>query len=235
MVSRAAVRGFIASIVLTLAPVLPSSADAAPVVVTGGQSTITLDAEVLASGGLTLVGTGPFIMQIAPRDANEFPTTFAYDTEDFDATASGKIDHFGQIQVSPSDPEVFVPIESVTIFRDRSREGSLGGKASGYFVQNNPVVGPVIDLFDLATFDTLSAGETALTIEADLLIAPEFAAFLLENGLTTTDLSGADAGEIRVDAEASVIPLPPAAGAAALTFVALGFKRAARIKRLSNQ
>lgn len=77
-------------------------------------------------------------------------------------------------------------------------------------------------LFDVAAPDALSATPDALTIDADLLVSPEFATILRDVGLATADLSGADVGDARVAGTAVPLPAPAALGLIGLGAIAFG-------------
>ena len=199
-------------------------AHGAQVDVIGGRTSVALDAETLqSSAGLTISSTSPEVQSpgdlpdsvafpINARNAAVRPTSFSYDTDDFAGSASGTIEHTGTVQFNADA----ISVGNFTIGFDGTRAGTLGGLASGFFVQSNTAASNAV-LFDVATPSTLSALAESLTIDADLLVSPEFASFLQTGGLATTDLSGADVGNARVaaisqvrDDGGTVIPLPPA-------------------------
>ena len=203
-------------------------ASAAMVDVVGGRTSVALDATTLgAAAGLTLSGTSAEVQSpgdipdsvafpITPRDAAVRPTTFSYDSSDFLNTFSGTIEHAGTVSFN----ENAITVGNFTIGFDSARAGTLGGIASGFYVQSNTDVNAI--LFDVANPGSLDASETLLAIDADLLVSPEFGQFLLGGGLASSDLAGADVGNARVAAigvadngggnggGGNVIPLPPA-------------------------
>ena len=77
-------------------------------------------------------------------------------------------------------------------------------------------------LFDVAAPDALNATADSLTIDADLLVSPEFAGILRDVGLATADLSGADIGDARLAGTAVPLPAPAAEGLIGLGAIAAG-------------
>ena len=207
-----------------VATVTAPDARAASVRVDGGRTSVALDPAALAAAGLTVSGVSggtqspgdlpdSVAFPVTPRDGAERPTTFTYDPADFLGTFSGTIEHRGSVLFNDGSIEA----GDFTIGFDAARAGTLGGAASGFYVRSN--AGLDATLFDVAAPDALSAGESALTIDADLLVSPEFAALLRNAGLATADLTGADAGDAGVSATANAVPIP---APAALGVVGLG-------------
>ena len=220
---------FSAAAVLACAAVATTAtlAPAATVDITGGRTSVAVDVETLGSAaGLSLSGTSADVQSpgdlpnsvafpINARDAAVRPTTFSYDPADFLGTFAGTIEHEGTVLFNDGAVEV----GDFTIGYDASRAGTINGLASGFYVQSNTGVNAI--LFDVGTPGALDATETALTIDADLLVSPEFGQFLLGGGLAASDLAGADVGDARVAAIGQLsggggggggtpIPLPPA-------------------------
>ena len=207
-----------------------ASASAVPVEVIGGQTNVTLDTDLLASAaGLTLSsvsddvivpGTDPYAVAfgINPRDAMApaLPTTFAFDTDNFLGTFGGTVEHSGRVLFNSDTIEV----GNFTVGFDLARAGTLGGAASGFFVQDTFSVGAI--LFDVENPSGLSATETELLIESNLLVSPEFAGFLIDQGLTSADLSGADVGDALVEA---AVPEPGTVALALLGLVGFAARR----------
>lgn len=192
------------------------SAVAAPVLVTGGQTSVTLDFGTLASAAsLNFSGVSPDVIApgnlgdgsvafgINARDAASLPTTFAYDSDDFLGSFSGTIEHTGSVFFNDNAVEV----GNFTIGFDAAR---VGGARSGFFVASTTGISAI--LFDVGAPSTLDATASSLTIGADLLVSAEFAGFLLDNQLATADLGGAVVGAALVQA----VPTP--GGLAALAF-----------------
>ncbi|MEL6498119.1 MAG: hypothetical protein AAF937_00945 [Planctomycetota bacterium] len=199
---------------VTLAGVLVAGAAGAQVDIVGGQTNVLLDTATLsAAASLDLSGvSGPVIapgnlgadsvaFPINSRDAASLPTTFSYDPSDFLGTFGGTIEHEGSVLFNNDTVEV----GNFTIGFDAARAGTLGGNASGFFVEST--VGIAAILFDIAAPSQLDATDTSLTIGADLLVSPEFGSFLFDNNLSSSNLQGADVGDALVQA----IPAPGAA------------------------
>ncbi|MEM1303305.1 MAG: PEP-CTERM sorting domain-containing protein [Planctomycetota bacterium] len=187
-----------------------SQAGASGVAVVGGQTSVLLDTSTLSSAAsLDLsgvssdviapgnLGAGSVAFEINPTDAPSLPTTFMYDPSDFLGTFSGTIEHTGSVFFNSDTVEV----GNFTIGFDGGR---AAGNASGFFVESTTGIAAI--LFDIAAPSTLSATGSSLEIEADLLVSPEFASFLLSNALATTDLTGADVGDALVQGVA--VPEP---------------------------
>jgi hypothetical protein len=192
------------------------SVSAAVTEVVGGQTNVVLDTDTLSSaasldlsgvsGDVIVPGTlpGSVAFGINPRNAPALPTTFAYDSADFLGTFSGSIEHTGSVFFNTDTVEV----GNFTIGFDASRAGTLSGKASGFYVESTTGL-PAI-LFDVENPSLLQPEATALTIEANLLVSPEFGTFLFDNALSSSNLAGADVGDARVEAVGAVIPAPGA-------------------------
>jgi hypothetical protein len=172
---------------------------AAPSNVSGGQTSVLLDTETLASVGLNLSGvssdvitpgelTGSVAFGINSRNAPTLPTTFSYTPSSL-APFSGTIEHTGSVFFNNDSVEV----GNFTIGYDAGRVGS------GFYVESTTGVAAI--LFDVGS-PSVNAGPSALIIDADLLVSPEFAGYLGNTGLT-----GADVGDARVNA---VVPAPGA-------------------------
>lgn len=199
---------------------------AAPVEITGGQTSVLLDFDTLSSAAsLNLsgvsgdviapgnLGAGSVAFGINARDAASLPTTFSYDSDNFLGTFGGTIEHTGSVFFNSDTVEV----GNFTIGFDGDR---VGGDRSGFFVAST--VGVAAILFDVGAPSTLEAGTGSLTIGADLLVSSEFAGFLVANQLASADLTGATVGSALVQAV-------PAPGAVAM--LGLGGLLAARRRR----
>ena len=180
--------------------------EASAIDVQGGYTSVALDTGTLSSAaGLTLTGVsdgigegtlpGSVAFPINPRMTTDglFPTTFSYDPSDFLGTFSGTIEHKGSVFF-----EGDVEVGNFTIGFDAARVDSLGGDASGFFVEST--VGVQAILFDVKAPSSLNATESSLEIGADLLVSPELAGFLQDNGLASSDLSGATVGSALIQA-----------------------------------
>lgn len=174
--------------------------------VTGGQTNVLLDvgtlsaaasldlssvsSDVIAPGDL---GAGSVAFGINPVDAPLLPTTFSYDAGL--SAFSGTIEHTGSVFFNDDAVEV----GNFSIAFDAGR---VGDSRSGFYVESTTGIAAI--LFDVATPSFVQADSSVLSIEADLLVSGEFAAFLLDNGLASADLTGADVG----DALVSAVPTP---------------------------
>jgi hypothetical protein len=139
---------------------------------------------------------GSVAFGINPRDATppRLPTTFQFDDADFLNTFSGTIEHSGSVFFNSNTVEV----GDFKIGYAGNRAGTLGGNASGFYVESTTGI-PAI-LFDVENPTSLVPSSMGVEIEADLLVSPEFGQFLLGQGLSTTDLTGADVGDALVQA-----------------------------------
>lgn len=194
--------------VCAVAALVSGQAAAAPVDITGGQTSVLLDTDLLAAAAslslsgvsgdviaLGNLGDGSVAFGITPRDAGTLPTTFSYDSDDFLGTFSGTIEHSGSVFFNDNTVEV----GDFTIGFDAAR---VGGDRSGFFVASNAGIAAI--LFDVGSPSTLDVTAGSLTIGADLLVSAEFAGFLQTNGLASADLTGADVGDALVQA----VPTP---------------------------
>lgn len=214
------------SMTVAAVAIVTGSAIAAPVLVTGGQTSVTLDfgtlaaaaslnfsgvsSDVIVPGNL---GEGSVAFGINPRNAASLPTTFAFDSDNFLGTFSGTIEHTGSVFFNDNAVEV----GNFTIGFDGAR---VGGDRSGFFVASTTGIAAI--LFDVGAPSTLDVTSSSLTIGANLLVSSEFAGFLLTNQLASADLSGAVVGSALVQA----VPTP-----GGLAAVALGGLLAARRRR----
>jgi hypothetical protein len=185
----------------------------APAGVVGGRTSVALDTATLSSAAnLDLSGVseevispgalpGSVAFGINPPTDPVAPTTFSYDPADFLGTLSGTIEHTGSVFFN----EDTVEVGNFSLAFDAGRAGTLGGNASGFYVESTTGIAAI--LFDVASPRTLEPGTAELIIEADLLVSPEFGGFLLANNLAASDLAGADVGDVQVNA---VIPAPGA-------------------------
>jgi len=193
-----------------------SSASAELVGVVGGQTNVLLDFALIESAtGLALAGVSKGV--IAPGNLGEgsvafnitsplsqnLPTTFTYDTGDFFGSFAGTIEHRG------------------AVFFTGAADVALGNFSIGYDadvmafqVTDNLDLG--IDLFDVAITEATPDVNT-FDVMGDLLISADFAAALIDLGLTTDDLTGVDVGDAWVEGLNQVVPAP---GAVALLGVA---------------
>ena len=179
-------------------------------VVQDGTTSIGLDPVSLAAVGLTLSSTENTVEPISDEFAAGFDITeasdFFFSDKDGFTPIAGEVEHSGTVTFSSGAGDI--TIGNFTIDFDPSRQTE---STSGFFVQNR-VPGVLPDgaiLFDVGIPESVSisngeslsvaAGELNL-LGPDLLVAPEFAAALLETGLATDNLTGADIGDAAVNA-----------------------------------
>ena len=178
----------------------------------GGQTNVLLDLELLASAAnLNLtgisdgvivpgnLGEGSVAFAITPPTSADLPTTFGYDTNDFFGSVSGSINHRGTITFN----------DAITV---GNFEITLAG--SGFVVIDT--FGGLGTLFDLAVTSAFP-GELTFDATADLLVSASFAQALLDLGLASSNLTGADVGDAWIQGFNQVIPAP---GAVAILAVA---------------
>ena len=194
----------------TVAALSAGLAGAQPVSVIGGQTNVALDFDTLsAAASLDLSGVSSDVIapgnipdsvafSINSRSVPSLPTTFSYDPSDFLGSFSGTIEHTGSVFFNNDTVEV----GNFTIGFDANR---AVGANSGFFVESTTGIAAI--LFDIGAPSTLNPGSSELEIGADLLVSAEFGSFLFDNGLSATNLAGADVGDALVQA---TVPAPGA-------------------------
>jgi len=191
--------------------------------VVGGQTSVLLDTATLSdAANLDLSGVSSDVIApgelgpdsvafgINPRDAVSLPTTFSYDAGL--SAFSGTIEHTGSVFFNADAVEV----GNFTIGFDGAR---VGGDRSGFFVESTTGIAAI--LFDVAAPSSVVADAAGLQIEADLLVSQEFATFLTDQGLASSDLTGADVGDAFVNA----VPSPGTLGVLAMGGLAASRRR----------
>lgn len=192
---------------------IAASAQAQEFDVIGGSTSVLLDTALLSSAaGLDLFGTvgdvlpgdlgmGSVAFPINARDGS-LPTTFSYDAGL--ASFSGAIEHEGGVQFNDGA----VTVGDFTIGFDAGR---VAGDNSGFFVESTLSIAAI--LFDVQLKDPAPIADASdLIINADLVVSPEFAAFLGDAGLT-----GADVGDAQINA---IVPAPATAAVLGITGLA---------------
>jgi len=192
------------AIALLVAGSATTAASAGFVQTVGGQTNVLLDLALLqAAANLQLTGVSDGVITpgnlgansvafvITPPSSAELPTTFRYDTADFFGTFAGSINHRGSITFNNA-----VTVGNFEILFDSGFK--VADRVSGLGV-----------LFDIAL---TGAAPTADTFSAtgDLLVSSNFAALLLQLGLATTNLTGADVGDASIQGFNSAVPAPGA-------------------------
>jgi hypothetical protein len=187
---------------VTVGAAAPAAAKSVEVI--GGQTSVLLDTETLASAASlalsgvsddTIVpgalGEGSVAFAINGRNAREgLPTTFAYDPRDPLNTLEGAIEHTGSVFFNDGTVEV----GDFTIAADFTVADNVSG------------LGVLFDAVPDLT--TIVADQQRLFVEGDLEVSEAFAGFLADAGLSEGLLTGADVGDFQVDA--TVVPLPGA-------------------------
>jgi hypothetical protein len=170
-----------------------------------GITSIFLDIETLGSlTGYNLAGTNGTVDPATDEfqvgfNINE-ESDFTFTTENGFTPKGGSIEQDGTITfntvVGPST------VGDFSIAFDASR---VSEERSGFYVQSGffttDTINPGVILFDISTPEVLNITDSTLNIdEADLLISAEFSSFLQTQGFSSTDVTGADVGDTRIDA-----------------------------------
>ncbi len=196
-----------------------SFADAQQRRVNGGQTNVLLDTALLATVGLDFSGISSDVIMpgdlgpesvafgINPRFGSN-PTSFSYELFDL-APFSGTIEHSGSVFFNSNTLEV----GDFSIGFDAGR---VMDENSGFFVESTTGLSAI--LFDIENPTLLDAGFNELSIGANLLVSPELAGVLGDNGLT-----GVDVGDALV--AATSVPEPASFSALALLGMAVCFRR----------
>ena len=207
------------SYALLVAALMAGTSRAADVEITGGQTSVFLDPEVLGPLGLTVSGVTDDVIVpgslpdsvafgINPRDAvaPALATTFAYNSDDFLMTFMGTLEHTGSVFFTDAADDT-TETGDFTIGFDAVR---IVGDASGFFVRSN--VGLEGTIFDLEAPSVLDASPHGLTAEARLLVSPE-----LTMVLGSESLAGVTIGMAKIEA----VPEPTSMSLALISGLAL--------------
>ena len=164
--------------------------------VDSGTTSVFLDLPLLESAaGITLAGAN----SDGEAFSEEFQVGFPI-IEDTDLTieidpfvpVNGAIEHSGTITLNLDDTEVTVGEFSIGFDASRVSEA-----ASGFFVADTTEDALDLEiLFDIGAPGNVATEEGLTISEANLLVAPELA-----EALGSPDLTGADLGDTRIDAE----------------------------------
>ena len=170
-----------------------------------GTTRVFLDLPLLSSAaGISVIGTdkpGEIFsdtFQIGLPIVED--TDFTFESDPF-APVSGTIEHEGEITLGLGGDEVTIGDFSVGF--DAAR---VSDTASGFFVADTTDDALNLEiLFDIAVPGSVETEPETLTIsQADLLLAPE-----LTEALGASELTGADIGNVRVDAFTSPVEIEP--------------------------
>ena len=190
---------------LTLALSYGLSAAAPAAIVTSGETNIGVDTtKLFTDANLQVTGNAQgtafnksgFLIAFAITSG----TNFEYNPDPSFSPIGGQFEHFSFggndpfIELRRLDDNSLFNVGDFTIGFDGSRS------ASGFFVKDNLDTGLI--LFDLDTPSTLTATASPDTFfaEGDLLFSPEFATFLTDEGLASSDLTGDTIGNAQIDA-----------------------------------
>ena len=186
-----------AAINSTIADLEPSQA-----IVRDGTTSVALDTELLSTAaGLTLTSSSKTVHPTSDEFTVGFDITKASDLVFSDENGftpiSGEIEHKGTVTFESVIGHITVG--DFTIGYDAAR---ITDDISGFFVQNTArgAVDNVI-LFDVGIPESIDVVDGELEISnADLLVSSEFSHALLSTGLTHTSLTGADVGDVTIEA-----------------------------------
>jgi hypothetical protein len=164
---------------------------------TGGTTSVFLDLPLLkAAANLELTGASSTGTPFNSSFQVGFPITgggFTYRSGAF-APVSGTIEHSGTVTFNNA-----ITVGNFSIGFDPSR---VGGGRSGFTVSDTASGLGV--LFDVGAPSGAVATPTRLSLTgADLLVSPEFSIALNSLGLASSNLTGADVGNARIDARAA--------------------------------
>ena len=203
-----------ATVALIFAPATAQDSE-----VIGGQTNVLLNFKTLSTVGLEFssvssdvfvpvnLGNDSVAFNINPRNDN-LATTFTY-TPGTLSTFGGTIEHSGSVFFNKDTVEV----GDFTIGYDANR---ISTEFSGFFVESTTGIKAI--LFDIENPSGLVATADTLEIAANLLVSPEFAAFLGD-----PNLAGVDVGDALV--QASAIPEPSSIALFGLIGLAACFRR----------
>lgn len=196
---------------------ISSAATAELVGVVGGQTNVLLDFETIqAATGLEFgsvsagvitpgnLGAGSVAFAITSPASASLPTTFNYDSDDFFGSFAGSIEHRGSISFTGSAD---VTLGNFTIAYDQE-------VGSFQVITNLDFAG--LSLFDVSITEA-NPLESTFDVKGDLLISNAFATALLELGLATSDLTGADVGDAFIQGFNQPVPAPGALAVLACT------------------
>jgi hypothetical protein len=172
--------------------------------VESGVTSVFLDTDTLSSAaGLKLEGTNNTVPPSSEKFSVGFnitdKTNFTFSTDgDTFTPESGSIEHTGTATFGTDLGPVTVGDFSIGFDASRQTETN-----SGFFVKDTAGTGAI--LFDVANVDEddddiVVQGNKLTFDDADLLVSSEFAGFLSSQGLAHSDLTGADVGDVGINA-----------------------------------
>lgn len=176
--------------------------------VTGGTTSVELDGPLLSSAANLTLTSVSSTGTPAPGFAVGFPilssSGFSFTTEGgFTPIGSGLIEHSGTVTFNGDSPAP-VTVGDFAIGFDPTRVSAV---ASGFFVADT--FSSLGVLFDVGAPSSLSAVGGQLSVgAADLLVSPEFGAFLVSTGFADVNLTGAVVGSAQIDAQFAAVPEP---------------------------
>jgi len=174
----------------------------------------------------TEFGKSGFDIAFEITDGTDFTYSPVANFADFDPVDGTSLEHAALQGIEPAiafnrtDNNALLSTGDLKIGFDDTRQGS------GLFVED--VTGDFgFPVFDFATPDPadFTAAENDLFVESDLLFTPEFASFLQNEGLASTDLTGDTVGNGQVDAVPEPAMIGGIFGAVALGFALLRRRR----------
>jgi hypothetical protein len=182
--------------------------------VNSGVTSVSLDTELLKSAaGLTLDRSSNTVAPASDKYALGFgikqSSDLIYNDQNGYKPVSGTIEHSGTVTFKT---DILGPVTvgdfSVGYNGDRQSD-----KASGFYIKDTAGAGTV--LFDVSNPDSLTGNSQSLNIgRSDLLVAPELNSYLNQNGLAKQSLTGADVGDIQLDA----LSIPVGIGSTSTSF-----------------
>lgn len=209
---------------LMFALCLSAKSVAAPIAVTGGDTFVQIDVNVMRSIGLSidsvsgadLLKMPGFIAFGMNSQAADPATTFVFDSENF-SPVSGAIQHTGSITFGGT------PIGVVTLGDFEFSDYNSDPAGASRLVLRNTLFEDEVNnfpIFDLAPVGggpsetSLSYDDDSLSTDGPILVSPELAAFLGQPAL-----AGAVAGSAKISAQAVIVPEPSSLALALLAFV----------------
>jgi hypothetical protein len=167
--------------------------------VKSGVTSVSLDAKTLkAAAGLEIAGTKNTVTPTNGLDVGfgiKPNSSFTYTNQNGFTPTGGTIEHSGTVSLK-ADPLGTVTVGDFSVGYDANRKSD---KASGFFVRDTVDTDAI--LFDVGNPKNLSADRNSFKVSgADLLVSPEFNGFLNQKGLTNQNLTGADVGDVAINA-----------------------------------